>query len=145
MGDRHSGKTRERQIVSSGVDFHGQVHSEPELCSKEFKAHDNIVSLLQSQGLQTTPHAYGLETAFVAEYGTGGRPVIFHGGFFVPSDTNIALHSVAFSQATDTPEVGSAAIAVGKGMAVARFRVLASDEVAMEVKADFYHNVLARS
>ncbi|KAJ9143352.1 Peptidase M20 domain-containing protein 2 [Pleurostoma richardsiae] len=54
------------------------IHANPELAYKEFKAHDAIVSLLESLGLDVTPHAYGLETAFSAEYGSGGRLVIFN-------------------------------------------------------------------
>ncbi|KAH7122068.1 metal-dependent amidase/aminoacylase/carboxypeptidase [Dactylonectria estremocensis] len=53
------------------------IHDHPELCYKEFKAHENITSFLKRQGLDITPHAYGLETSFLAEYGQGGRLVIF--------------------------------------------------------------------
>lgn len=52
-----------------------QIHSNPELCFKEFKAHDYITNLLESFGFTVQRHAYGLETAFVAEYGQGGRLV----------------------------------------------------------------------
>lgn len=41
-------------------------------------AHDNITSMLESLGFQVTKHAYGLSTAFVAEYGQGGRVVAFN-------------------------------------------------------------------
>ncbi|KAF7555667.1 hypothetical protein G7Z17_g1963 [Cylindrodendrum hubeiense] len=47
------------------------------LCYKEFKAHDNITSFLRAQGLDVVSHAYGLETSFLAEYGNGGRLVVF--------------------------------------------------------------------
>ncbi|KAH6991401.1 amidohydrolase [Ilyonectria sp. MPI-CAGE-AT-0026] len=53
------------------------IHDNPELCYNEFKAHDNITSYLHGQGLDVTPHAYGLQTSFLAEYGHGGRLVVF--------------------------------------------------------------------
>jgi len=55
-----------------------QIHSNPELGYAEFEAHKNVVALLRSQGINVTPHAYGLETAFEAEYGQGGRVVAFN-------------------------------------------------------------------
>jgi amidohydrolase len=48
------------------------------LAYEEHKAHANFVSLLQSLGFDVTPHAYGLETSFSAEYGSGGRLVIYN-------------------------------------------------------------------
>ncbi|KAF5565611.1 amidohydrolase [Fusarium phyllophilum] len=51
------------------------IHSNPELCFKEFKAHDNITALLESLGFAAEKHAYGLETSFVAEYDHGGHLV----------------------------------------------------------------------
>ena len=35
------------------------------------------MALLRSLGIDVTPHAYGLETSFSAEYGSGGRVVTF--------------------------------------------------------------------
>ncbi|PYI07541.1 hypothetical protein BO78DRAFT_469151 [Aspergillus sclerotiicarbonarius CBS 121057] len=55
-----------------------KIHSNPELAYEEHKAHDNITSLLQELGFSVTPHAHGLATSFVAEYGTGGRVVAFN-------------------------------------------------------------------
>lgn len=55
-----------------------QIHQNPELGFEEFKAHDNITNMLESLGFQVTRHAYGLDTAFVAEYGQGGRVVAFN-------------------------------------------------------------------
>ncbi|OJJ45186.1 hypothetical protein ASPZODRAFT_152905 [Penicilliopsis zonata CBS 506.65] len=54
-----------------------QIHDNPELCFAEYKAHDNVVALIRSRGLPVTPHAYGLETAFSAEYGREGQVVTF--------------------------------------------------------------------
>ncbi|KAB8241780.1 hypothetical protein BDV35DRAFT_400737 [Aspergillus flavus] len=55
-----------------------QIHKNPELAFEEFKAHDNITTLLEDLGFSVTKHAYGLATAFVAEYGSGGRVVAFN-------------------------------------------------------------------
>ncbi|KAK4114816.1 hypothetical protein N656DRAFT_776992 [Canariomyces notabilis] len=55
-----------------------QIHSNPELAYEEFKAHDAFVSTLQSLGFDVTPHAHGLQTAFSAEVGSGGRLLIFN-------------------------------------------------------------------
>lgn len=55
-----------------------QIHANPELAYEEYKAHDAFVSILQSLGFEVTPHAFGLETAFSAEYGAGGRLVIYN-------------------------------------------------------------------
>ena len=55
-----------------------RIHSNPELAYAEFKAHDAFVEVLTSLGFQVTPHAYGLETAFSTEVGSGGRLVIYN-------------------------------------------------------------------
>ena len=55
-----------------------EIHSNPELAYEEHKAHNAFVTTLRSLGFEVTPHAYGLETAFSAEVGTGGRLVIFN-------------------------------------------------------------------
>jgi amidohydrolase len=55
-----------------------QIHENPELGYEEFKAHDNIVSLIRSLGFSVTEHAYGVSTSFCAEYGSGGRVVAFN-------------------------------------------------------------------
>ncbi|KAF5630155.1 amidohydrolase [Fusarium tjaetaba] len=56
-------------------EINSAIHSNPELCFKEFKAHDNITALLESLGFAVEKHAYGLDTSFVAECGQGGRLV----------------------------------------------------------------------
>ncbi|EGX88949.1 peptidase dimerization domain protein [Cordyceps militaris CM01] len=70
------------QAVDSNIEaiktINYQIHSEPELAYEEHKAHANFVSLLESLGFQVTPHAYGVATAFSAEYGAGGRLVVFN-------------------------------------------------------------------
>ncbi|KIX07451.1 uncharacterized protein Z518_02104 [Rhinocladiella mackenziei CBS 650.93] len=75
----------EEQTVSDSIDaidrelreISLKIHDNPELRFAEFKAHDNIIAFLQCRGISVTPHAYGLETAFSAEYGSGGRVVTF--------------------------------------------------------------------
>src|SRR3569833_3097755 len=55
-----------------------QIHANPELAYEEYKAHDGFVSLLGKLGFEVTPRAYGVETSFSAEYGSGGRLVVFN-------------------------------------------------------------------
>ncbi|KAF5614496.1 hypothetical protein F25303_14126 [Fusarium sp. NRRL 25303] len=64
------------QELAALREINSVIHGNPELCYKEFKAHDNITTLLESFGHSVEKHAYGLETSFVAEYGQGGRLVI---------------------------------------------------------------------
>ncbi|KAL2015727.1 hypothetical protein VTK56DRAFT_4898 [Thermocarpiscus australiensis] len=54
------------------------IHANPELAYEEHEAHDAFVSSLRSLGFEVKPHAYGLETAFSAEAGSGGRLLIFN-------------------------------------------------------------------
>jgi len=54
------------------------IHANPELAYEEHLAHDTFVSTLQSLGFTVTPHAYGLPTAFSADFGAGGRLVVFN-------------------------------------------------------------------
>ncbi|KAL2152308.1 hypothetical protein VTH82DRAFT_5492 [Thermothelomyces myriococcoides] len=54
------------------------IHENPELAYEEHQAHDIFVKTLESLNFQVTPHAYGLATAFSAEYGSGGRLVIYN-------------------------------------------------------------------
>ncbi|KAG8161027.1 hypothetical protein KVR01_009291 [Diaporthe batatas] len=55
-----------------------EIHSNPELAYEEHKAHDTFVKLLTKLGFTVVPHAFGLETSFSAEFGSGGRLVIFN-------------------------------------------------------------------
>ncbi|KAL4777919.1 hypothetical protein BJX76DRAFT_344624 [Aspergillus varians] len=59
-------------------DINQKIHTNPELGYEEFKAHENITTLLRDLGFSVTPHAHGLETSFVAEYGSGGCVVAFN-------------------------------------------------------------------
>jgi amidohydrolase len=49
-----------------------EIHAHPELNFEEHFAHDLLVDQLQAAGLQTTPHAYGVDTAFEASAGDTG-------------------------------------------------------------------------
>lgn len=53
------------------------IHKNPELGFKETIAHDAITKLLAEEGFTVKPHAYGLATSFEAEFGAGGRLVIY--------------------------------------------------------------------
>ncbi|KAL2828774.1 hypothetical protein BDW59DRAFT_43962 [Aspergillus cavernicola] len=59
-------------------DINQKIHQNPELGFEEHMAHDNITGMLEDLGFQVTRHAFGLSTAFSAEYGHGGRVVAFN-------------------------------------------------------------------
>src|SRR6185295_11228955 len=69
-----------KATVRAGVDrlaaqlLHGsyEIHAHPELNFEEHFAHDLLVDQLRSSGLDTTPHAYGVDTAFEASVGERG-------------------------------------------------------------------------
>ncbi|KAL6690963.1 hypothetical protein J3F84DRAFT_397980 [Trichoderma pleuroticola] len=52
------------------------IHDNPELGYQEFYAVETISSFLQKHGYAVTKQAYGLETSFMAEIGSGGSLVI---------------------------------------------------------------------
>src|SRR6476620_1736097 len=52
-----------------------EIHAHPELNFEEHFAHDLLVDQLRSAGLDTTPHAYGVDTAFEAAVGDSGFSV----------------------------------------------------------------------
>ncbi|KAF5681408.1 amidohydrolase [Fusarium denticulatum] len=53
------------------------IHSHPELAYQEAFAHDKLTDFLEHHGFQVKRHAWGLETAFEATFGSGGRQVVF--------------------------------------------------------------------
>ncbi|GES84831.1 putative amidohydrolase [Rhizophagus clarus] len=58
-----------------------QIHENPELGGEEEFAHNLLVTYLKDQGFDVTPSAYGIKTAFVAEFsskGGKGRVVSFN-------------------------------------------------------------------
>ncbi len=73
-----------------------QIHQHPELAYHEYKAHALLTDFLEKKGLKVTRSAYGLETAFVAEYG----PV---------ADPDNGVFTVGFLSEMDAlPEIGHA-------------------------------------
>ncbi|KAK2029818.1 metal-dependent amidase/aminoacylase/carboxypeptidase [Colletotrichum zoysiae] len=74
-----------RGIINSELDelnssLHNEInkvlHANPETAYKEFFAHDTITNYLEKHGFTVKRHAYGLETSFEAEIGSGGRQVV---------------------------------------------------------------------
>ena len=73
-----------RSIVTSTIDgadselhkINKALHKNPELGYEEHFAHQTITSYLSSLGFNVKKHAYGFDTSFEAEYGSGGRLVI---------------------------------------------------------------------
>lgn len=55
-----------------------KIHDNPELNYKEFIAHETLTSFMKTQkGWKVTPSAYGITTAFIAEFNSGRKgPVI---------------------------------------------------------------------
>ncbi len=53
-----------------------EIHGHPELCFEERQAHDLLVGILDQAGLDVTPRAYGVDTAFEARAGTSGPTVV---------------------------------------------------------------------
>ena len=72
-------KTRAASVVDAhrelllGVSH--DIFDHPELCFEEHHAHDVLVAALRGVGIETTEHAFGLDTAFVAEVGEQG-PIV---------------------------------------------------------------------
>lgn len=73
-----------RSTVASTIDsadaelhkINKALHENPELGYQEHFAHQTITSYLSSLGFVVKKHAYGFDTSFEAEYGSGGRLVI---------------------------------------------------------------------
>ena len=53
-----------------------EIHAHPELAFEEHRASALLVDTLRKGGLAVEPGAYGLETAFEAEFGPDGRPCV---------------------------------------------------------------------
>lgn len=54
-----------------------QIHSHPELGFEEVFAHDTLTTFLESKGFTVKKHAYGIDTSFEVESGSGGRLVTY--------------------------------------------------------------------
>lgn len=52
------------------------LHSHPEISYQEHFAHSTITTFLEDRGFTVNRHAYGLDTSFEVEYGSGGRLVV---------------------------------------------------------------------
>jgi metal-dependent amidase/aminoacylase/carboxypeptidase family protein len=53
-----------------------KLHRNPELGMQEYHSHDLLTEFLERKGFKVTRHAYGMETAFTAEFTNGpGRRV----------------------------------------------------------------------
>lgn len=53
------------------------LHSHPEIGFQEVFAHKTLTDFLQEHGFAVKRHAWGLDTAFEATFGSGGRQVVF--------------------------------------------------------------------
>ena len=57
------------------LDVSHRIWDDPELCFGEHHAHDLLCDVLEGEGIATTRHAHGLDTAFSAHVGTTGPTV----------------------------------------------------------------------
>jgi amidohydrolase len=64
-------------ISSNVLELSQTIHKNPELGYQETIAHDSITELLINEGFTVKRHAYGLATSFEAEFGSGGRLVVY--------------------------------------------------------------------
>lgn len=77
-------RSRARDLIASAVDAEAEhlralnldIHSHPETAYEEVHAHNSLSTFLESRGFTVQRHAYGLETSFEAETGSGGRIVV---------------------------------------------------------------------
>ncbi|EDN92390.1 hypothetical protein SS1G_08253 [Sclerotinia sclerotiorum 1980 UF-70] len=75
----HKSKVYHRPLVISINQSKWElIHENPELRFNEVKAHNNITSMLKELGYSVTTSAYSIPTAFQAEYGSGGRLVVYN-------------------------------------------------------------------
>jgi metal-dependent amidase/aminoacylase/carboxypeptidase family protein len=66
------------RLSGSLWDISKQIHDNPELGYKEYKAHALLTSFMKSRnGWEVTPSAYGINTAWVAVFDSGKKgPVV---------------------------------------------------------------------
>lgn len=76
MVSHHEGEIDARHADIYGLNQH--IHSNPELAFEEHKAHDAFVAILRYLSFEVAPRSYGVDTAFTAEYGSGGRLVVYN-------------------------------------------------------------------
>ncbi|KAK3900814.1 allantoate permease [Staphylotrichum tortipilum] len=78
-------KTAARNLINTTIDLlspelrqvNKSLHSHPETAYEEVFAHKTLAEFLESRGFAVKRHAYGLDTAFEATFGSGGRHVVF--------------------------------------------------------------------
>ncbi|MEZ5216892.1 MAG: hypothetical protein R2715_09995 [Ilumatobacteraceae bacterium] len=63
------------RLAGSLVAASRSIHAHPELAYQERHAHDVLTDLLEREGLTPERHAYGIETAFRAQRGSGGSTI----------------------------------------------------------------------
>lgn len=68
----------------------------------------------------------------------------FHGFFGIPTGEGEYNHSPGFTKAAGTPRAHELTITSAKGIAIAGWRILESDEVARAVRRDFEEDIAAR-
>ncbi|CAJ0747646.1 351_t:CDS:10, partial [Entrophospora sp. SA101] len=87
------------QVSSELREISLKIHEHPELAYQEKYAHELLVTYLKSKGFEVTPSAYGIETAFTAEFQSKagkGRTVSFNSGIGHACGHNlIAISGVA--------------------------------------------------
>nr|CAG8546903.1 5717_t:CDS:10 [Entrophospora candida] len=87
------------QVSSELREISLKIHEHPELAYHEKYAHELLVTYLKSKGFEVTPSAYGIETAFTAEFQSKagkGRTVSFNSGIGHACGHNlIAISGVA--------------------------------------------------
>jgi hypothetical protein len=70
----------EKSADEAGKEFwpvNVKIHDNPELGYKEFIAHEALTSFMKRQpGWKVTPSAYGLKTAWIAEYDSGEKGAV---------------------------------------------------------------------
>lgn len=68
----------------------------------------------------------------------------FHATYHIETATGTALHSAAFTEAAATNAAHKTTLDVAKGMAMTGWRILADDDLAARVKAEFEEDKLNR-
>ncbi|TVY26829.1 Peptidase M20 domain-containing protein [Lachnellula hyalina] len=53
------------------------IHNNPEPAYEEVIAHNTLSTFLEKEGFEVKRHAYGVDTSFEAEFGSGGRLVVY--------------------------------------------------------------------
>ena len=99
------------------------IHSHPETCYEEVFAHKTLTDFIESHGFHVQRHAYGLDTAFAAEAGSGGRLVIICAEYdALPGIGHGCGHNL-IATASITAFIGAAKALLSTGLA-GRIRIL---------------------